>query len=254
MKRTKPRLLAAGLLGAVAMAGVTVGSVAYAAGDSNQVVTIDAAKDPTAATNAMNLLPTATDTDFTPTGNPAYSQTGWVLASTSSINNPPGSSSNLIQTVKATHTAGASVSIGGSVGASFEVSALDIVKEKVSVEFSAEHQWTNETSDSEEVLATAIPGKVVWVVASHGQATFTGDYTFTVNGITYHVNNVTITEPAPAPGGDTTTGTTYMVVERPYSQVNNLKTLTGSLPKGLVPIAKTPQLARITAQLPKLPY
>lgn len=253
MKLIKPRMLAAGLLAGFAMAGVAAGSIAYAAGDGN-TVTIDAAKDPTAAANAMKLFPDATDKSFTATGNPAYSQTGWELASSSSINNPPSGNGNVTQTVEATHTAGSSLSIGGSLEASTTLSALGFASAKVSVKFSAEHQWTTEHSDSEEVKATAIPGKVVWVVASHRESSFTGDYTFTANGTTYHVNNIIITMPAPAAGGDTSSGTTYMAVERNYGSVYNLTAMTShGLPTGAVPIAKTPKLAKITAQLPKLP-
>lgn len=251
MTLTKIRLVGAGLLTALALAGATVNSVASATGDTN-TVSIDAAKDPTAAANAMKLFPTATDTSFTATGNPAYSNTDWTLASTNSINNPPGGDQNITQIVESTHVSSSSLSLGGSVEASTTLGLIGLADTKISVKFSAEHQWTAENSDSEEVRATAVPGKVVWVVASNREASFTGDYTFTANGTSYHVTNVTITQPAPVTGGDIGTETTYMAVERDYGSIYNVNAMAGrALPSGTVPISQTPQLARITAQLPK---
>ncbi|CCH80239.1 conserved exported hypothetical protein [Nostocoides japonicum T1-X7] len=251
MKLTRTGIAAGSLL-ATALIGSTVATAAYAVADGT-TVTIDAAAQPAAAASAMALFPSATDKAFQATTNPAYSETGWEQASTSRLDNPPDSDEDLTQDLKVTHEAEASFSIGGSVGAETTLSALGFANAKVSVKFSAEHQWATQTSDSEKISVTAKPGTSVWIVAAHRQATFTGDYTFTANGTTYHVDNVTITEPAPATGGDATSGVTYLATEQAYTKVNNVTgAAAGSLPKGLVPIGNNPRVQAINAQLPRL--
>ncbi|MBB2893196.1 hypothetical protein [Flexivirga oryzae] len=248
MKITKTRVITGTLLATVLVGSTAIGTAAYAA-DGN-TVTIDAAAQPTAAGTAMALFPNATDKAFKPTSNPAYSETGWEDASSTILENPPDSTEPVTQDIKVTHQAGASFSIGGSVGAETTLSALGFANAKVSIKFSAEHRWATETSDSERITVTARPGTAVWVAAAHRQATFTGDYTFTANGTTYHVDNVTITEPAPAPGGDSTTGVTYLAVQQKYGAVNPGTNAT--MPKGQVPITSNPRVKMLTAQLPPL--
>lgn len=250
-RRRSARLLAGALLATIAVSGAGA-TIAYAANGTNEV-TIDAAKDTAGAQAAMSLFPASTDQSFTPTGQPKYTQTDWTPASTSSVNNPPDAKDPVKSTVTVTHTAASSWSVGGSVSASYGLKALGFANAEVSMKFSAEHEWTTENTDAEKVTATALPGKVVWIVASHTEVTFSGDYTFTANGTTYHVDNVTITEPAadPASGGDVHASTTYAAVEKPYSTVY-AGTPAAQRPTGLVPLARTPQLRTLTAALPAL--
>jgi hypothetical protein len=251
MKLTRTTLIAASFATAVAVA-VGGGATAAMAAGTNTVV-IDASKDVTAANTAMALFPAATDKSFTTVGSPSYSQTGWELASTSTLNNPPTSKEDLTKEYTATHTETSSWSLGGSVSSSAGLSALGFANAEVSVKFTANHEWATENTDSEQVTVTAKPGKVVWVVASHTQVSFTGDYTFTADGTQYEVRNLTITEPAadPATGGDTHSSTTYMAVERDYGTVHPTATSTGQ-PSGSLRLAQTPVVAKLTAQLPPL--
>lgn len=256
MKLTKTRLVAGGVLFAFVVAGAAGGSVAYAASDDNPAVTIDAASDPTAAGNAMKLFPTATDKSFSASDNPVYSLTNWQLASDSSVNNPPNAKTDMTKTLKITHTEDFSLSVGGSVGTEVTVSALGFADSKIGVKFSADHVWTTGVTESEEVQVTAVPGKSVWILAAHTQAVVTGDYTFTADGTTYHINNVTITQPAATPGGNSDTATVFYAKEAAITQAfAGTGIASTDLPSGLVPISKTPALRRLTAQLPvgKLP-
>ena len=242
------RLVAVGVL--VGLATLGLGTAAFAATDNP--VTINAAADPAAAKTAMDQLPTATDPHFTPTGTPSYDQSSWMLASNSSVNNPPDAKNDAGKDVTISHDATSTWSLGGSVEGGGGLSAFNLANAEVNVKFTANHEWTNETKDAETIYAIAKPGKVVWVVASHSQVTFTGDYTFTANGTNYQVTNVTLTEPAPLPlneGTDPQAGITYAVVEQPYKAVHPAGT---AQPTGLVSLANTPSLTTFTHHLTQL--
>ncbi len=257
MKLTKTRLAAGGVLAAFAVAGVVGGSIAYASATQVPGVTIDAKADPAGAAKAMQLFDTATDRSFNPTIDTVYSQTKWDLASASSINNPPNSGKDVEQDLEATHTETSSSSIGGSVGGGWELKALGFANAKVSVKFSYGHQWDSQVSSATTVSAKAKPGKVVWIIASNSEVTFSGDYTFTTNGTKYKVTNVQITEPAPQPGsgGDKLTATTYAVYETDYGTVHDTADMAAAevtdTPQ-VTPTGELPQLKTITDQIPTL--
>jgi hypothetical protein len=64
------------------------------------------------------------------------------------------------------------------------------------------------------MLVEVPPGYESWITGSQGQATFTGDYTFTAQGTDYTVRNVTVTFPAAADAGPLTAFTYFVVSQK----------------------------------------
>lgn len=235
-----------GVLACLAVAG---GSAAVAAGAGN-TVTIDAKAQPDQAKQAMALWDKSTDQSFTATSNPTYAMSGWDTASTNTLTCPTTFKEPCTHYLDAAHTDSVGFGFGASIEGGTKLGAIGFAEMKVSVKFTAEHVWTTENKTEEHVDVTAQPGQRVWVVESHCAATFTGDYTFTVDDTVYHVNDVTIIQPAPPPGshGDVTTGVVYMAVWTKYVPSATAKVP----PSGLVPISQTPQIKTITAKMQPL--
>ena len=178
----------------------------------DNTVKIDAQADPKAAAAAMALWPNATNTSFTATTNPIYTNTNQQVIS-NYFTTPPDSLDPSLGGLSASESNSSSWSLGGSVSAETTLSVLGFANASVSVEFTAEHQWTNGTSVSQSVSATTDPGCTSWIEGYASQVTFDGDYAFTVNGVNYQVDNVRITEPGNSAEGPMA-GYTYIVKDQ----------------------------------------
>jgi hypothetical protein len=187
-------------------------------------VVIDAKSDPKDAASAMALFPGASDKSFMPTSNPIYTNTDQAVES-----NPyqvPTSYAHSVPTgLSATQSSASSWSIGGMVSSETTLSILGFANASVTVTFSASHEWVNTHSVSQTVTATVDPGYIDWIEGYTRQVTFTGDYSFTANGVSYQVNNVSITEPGNSELGPEA-APTYIVISH---KLNQLKL--GSNPK-----------------------
>jgi hypothetical protein len=158
----------------------------------------------------MGLFPNATDKTYTATSNPIYGRTGQTVLS-QSWETPANYSHPTSGTLTVAHDYSSSWSLGGSVGAETELSALGFANASVSVTFTANHEWVTSHSDAQDVTVPVDPGYIAHIEGYTGTVTFTGDYTFTANGINYQVNNVTITEPGNSMDGPLA-ASTYIVI------------------------------------------
>ncbi len=109
---------------------------------------------------------------------------------------------------------------GWTLGGSVEVAA-GMANLEFSAKFTGEYEWSTQQTGKDTVTVNATPSKVAWIVASHRQMSITANYTFTADGTTYHVSNVSITQPVRAHNsdGDQLTATTYRAVEADYKKV-----------------------------------
>jgi hypothetical protein len=173
-------------------------------------VVIDAKANPKDAAAAMALFPVATNKTYTATSNPIYARTGQAVLS-NSWETPATFNAPTHGTLSVAHDYSSSWSLGGSVGAETTLSALGFANASVSVTFTANHEWVTSHSDSQDVTVTVDPGYIAHIEGYTGTVTFTGDYTFTANGVNYQVNNVTITEPGNSKDGPLA-ASTYIVI------------------------------------------
>jgi hypothetical protein len=215
INRTRARSRCASYRGRV---GKTRGCVHWLTNVGDGTVVIDAKADPKAAAAAMALWDAATNKSFVPTSNPIYTNTDQTIVS-QYYRTPPGWSTPSTGTLTAEQRSSSSWSLGGSVGAETTLSALGFANASVSVEFTAEHQWVTSHSDSQAISVTVDPGYVGWIEGYDHQVSLTGDYAFTVNGVTYQVNNLTITEQGNASDGPPTAAYTYIVKEQKQSSL-----------------------------------
>ena len=222
------RLTASALLLAGA-AGLTLGTVgiaaaatpaaptaaAAAAAAAGPVTVINSVTDPAAAAAALKQFDTATNKAFTPSGDPTFADTGWASPTGTSAQENDGTSGTAQMIVSLTNTLSSSWSVGGSLGVEAGAGALGFANASVSLKLTAGHNWETTVSDTETITANVDPGKMVWILESHSQATYTGTYTFTAaDGINYQVTNVTITKPA-SRDGNPLTAASYRLVEAP---------------------------------------
>jgi hypothetical protein len=215
IKRTRARSRCASYQGRI---GKTRGCVHWLTNVGDGTVVIDAKADPKAAAAAMALWDAATNKSFVATSNPIYANTDQAIVSQywrTPANWQHPSTGSLI----AEQHSSSSWSLGGSVGAETTLSALGFANASVSVEFTAEHQWVTSHADSQAISVTVDPGYVGWIEGCNSQVSLTGDYTFTVNGVTYQVNNLTITEQGNASNSPTTAAYTYIVKEQKQSSL-----------------------------------
>ena len=235
---------------AAAIAATSVG-VAEAAGPSTvtsspakSLVIIDASADNTDALAAMKLASGASDLQFTATTAPTFATTGWKPVLDGKGHLAPavtgGNKNNVTQTMTVTHEETNSWSLGGSVEASVGFNLLDVVDAELSAKFTANHTWTTATADSQTIEVTAKTGKTVWIEASNSTATYTGNFTFSVNGSSYEINNVTITQPATNNTG-TEAAAAYEVEEMSNADLG----IPANTKGGLTPINALPRLRQI---------
>lgn len=249
---TASALLLAGVagltLGAVGVASAATPSTpspaAPAAAAAGPVTVINSVTDPTAAAAALKQFDTATGKTFTPTSDPTFADTGWIApAGTGAQKNDgaPGSKTTP-KTLSITNTLSSSWSVGGSVGVEAGAGAMGFANASVSLKLSANHNWESTVSDTETITANVEPGKMVWILESHSQATYTGTYTFTAaDGTHYQVTNVTITKPA-SPDGNPLTAASYRLVEAP---INSSATAATGQPSAAALTALSRQLGYI---------
>jgi hypothetical protein len=173
-------------------------------------VVIDANADPKGAAAAMALFPNATDKTYSATANPIYSRTDQAVVS-DSYETPNNFPHPTVGHLSVAHEYSSSWSLGGSVGAETTLSALGFANASVSVTFTANHEWVTSHSDAQDISVPVDPGYISHIEGYTGTVTFTGDYAFTANGVTYQVNNVTITEPGNSAQGPLA-ASTYIVI------------------------------------------
>jgi hypothetical protein len=209
-----------------------------------QVVSIDGASDPADAIEALKNYQNATDRSFTPTTAATFAHSTWgpvygtdgttpapAVSANENANHPSG------QRLDITHQETSSWSLGGSIQGTVGFNLAGIIDQELSVKFTANHTWDSNTTDSQSIYAQAAPGKTVWIEASTGTASYTGNFAFTSGGVRYQVNNVTITQPASS-DVDAMSNTSYRVME--ISNVN--AGVSPQAPSGLKTISKLPML------------
>ena len=219
-------IIVAGITGAtLAFTGIASASTASSAAPqlaatSGPVTVINAVQDPSGARTAMGLFDDATNKSFTPTADPTFNNTGWIAApgGTAEENNAPVGGSLEPEEYSVTNASNSSWSLGGSIGTKMG-GGIGFAEASVSLKLSASHSWGTTTADTVTIDAEVEPGQVVWVEEAQSNATYTGTYSFTANGINYQVTNVTITTPASKDTNDPLTAVTYRIVQEPISQV-----------------------------------
>ena len=186
--------------------------------DDPATTVIDAVANPKGAAEAMMLYPQATNKQFTPTVNPAYTYTN-PLQTSPTYQVPATYPHAEPLTMHAEHTTSFSWSLGGSVDEETTVGFLDIVNASIGVKFTASHEWVTSHTDSQEVGVLIDPGYEAWINSQVSQVTFTGDCAFTAaNGTSYKITNVTITQPGNSPDGSgPLTAVIYTVVSQKLS-------------------------------------
>jgi hypothetical protein len=166
-------------------------------------VTIDAGQDAATATSVVaNLWPQGTDQDFTATA-PVQYTTGspFVRGSAMVVN---GTEVPVSLTMAAGDTTSETTSLALTLAWSTSLNILDLVNQKLSASITGGESWQQSVSLSSSEGMTIEPGQQGWLQWSTVSAVVTGDFTFTWTpvsgnvtpaGVTYHVNNVTITQP-----------------------------------------------------------
>ena len=164
------------------------------------IVTYDAKTNPDEVASIMTQYwADGKDKDFTLLSGPTYSHSTYTRAS-GVVENTSNEAASL--TLSATDSHEESTSIGASLTWSTELGIFGLVNQKVSATLSGGHQWstTDKTIDTESVTVPA--GDVGCLYDSASMATVTGNFTVTTpEGITYHLNDVTVTDPAQAANG-----------------------------------------------------
>ncbi len=225
----RTRVVAAALI----FAGITGGSLALAGGSAGATTTlaphmlaaaaapvtvINAVEQKDAAIAAMQLFDDATNKSFTATTDPTYNTTGWAVApgGMAEENDAKAGAAPEPETYTVTNATNSSWSLGGSIGVKMG-GGIGFAEASVSLKLSASHTWGTSTADTVEIDAAVDPGQMVWVQESQTNATYTGTYSFTANGINYEVTNVTITTPISA-DGNPLTAVNYRIVQAPIVQ------------------------------------
>jgi hypothetical protein len=206
-------------LAGAGVAGATSTTVNVAAASSAPVTVIDARQNPTGAQAAMALFDDATKKAFTNTTDPTFATTGWAAApgGVAEENDGPAGSDPEAVSYSVTNATTASWSLGGSIGLKMG-GGIGFADASVSLKLSADHTWGTTTGDTVNIAASVDPGQMVWIEEATTQATYTGTYSFTANGINYQVTNVTITTPVGA-DGNPLTAVNYRIVQQPISKV-----------------------------------
>jgi hypothetical protein len=174
-------------------------------------VTIDAGQDLAGATSVMaNLWPQGTDPDYTPTTGVTYTPNSpWARGSAMVVN---GTSADVSLTMLAGDSTSETTSLDVTLAWSTTLSILGLVNQKLSASISGGESWQQSVSLSSSEGMTIPAGQQGWLEWCTTSAQVTGDFTFTWTppsggytpaGITYHVNNVTITQPGYSAGSVT---------------------------------------------------
>lgn len=163
---------------------------------SGSPLVIDASKDPQAAGDAMAHWndPGTTNKAFALTSNPIYGPTP--MTSSNAYCLPPDYTNPEQKEFAVEHDYSSQWSISGTLSAETKLGIIGFANASLQVSVTAGHEWTTEHDENEQVTANIDPGYTDWIQMYAGEATITGDYSFTWNGTDYQVNNVTITEPA----------------------------------------------------------
>jgi hypothetical protein len=165
--------------------------------------TIDASQDSAAATSVMaNLWSQGTDKDFTATAPVTFTpNTPWARGSAMVVN---GTEVPVSLTMESGDTTSETTSLALTLAWSTSLNILDLVNQKLSASITGGETWQNSVTLSSTEGVTIDPGLQGYLQWATESAVVTGDFTFTwtppsggvtAAGITYHVNNVTITQP-----------------------------------------------------------
>ena len=166
-------------------------------------VTIDAAQDPKAATAVMaNLWSQGTNRQFTATAGPTFLTGAWSRGSPVGLNEILRTGG--LPTLGGGDTKEETTSIGLEVSWSTSLDILGLVNQQVSASITGGRDWTTSLEDSQSYTVDIEPDNQGWLEWAASSAQATGDFTFTWTapsglvtpaGITYHVNNATVTQP-----------------------------------------------------------
>jgi len=167
------------------------------------VATIDASQDSAAATSVMaNLWSQGTGKDFTATAPVKFTpNTPFVRGSAMVVN---GTKVPVSLTMESGDTTSETTSLALTLAWSTSLNILDLVNTKLSASITGGETWSKSVTLSSSETMTIEPGLQGYLEWATVSAVVTGDFTFTwtppsggvtAAGITYHVNNVTITQP-----------------------------------------------------------
>jgi hypothetical protein len=205
------------------------------------VATIDASQDSTAAASVMaNLWSQGTDKDFTATAPVTFTpNTPFVRGSAMVVN---GTEVPVSLTMESGDTTSETTSLALTLAWSTSLNILDLVNQKLSASITGGETWSKSVTLSSSETMTIQPGLQGYLEWATVSAVVTGDFTFTwtppsaavtAAGITYHVNNVTITQP-----GFKQSAITW----RPYSETIPASTLTSAGAGATSAVALRPKL------------
>jgi hypothetical protein len=166
-------------------------------------VTIDAIQDPAAATSVMgNLWPQGTNKQFTVTSGPNYVTGDWSRGSAVVVNESHGQAQ---LSMAGSDTKEETTSIGMELSWTAGLEILGLVNTEVTASITGGEDWTTSITDTQSYQVTIERGYQGWLDWAVTSAQITGDFTFTWTppspggtipvGITYHVNNATVTQP-----------------------------------------------------------
>lgn len=167
------------------------------------VATIDASQDAAAATSVMaNLWSQGTGKDFTATAPVKFTpNTPFVRGSAMVVN---GTKVPVSLTMESGDTTSETTSLALTLAWSTSLNILDLVNQKLSASITGGETWSKSVTLSSSETMTIEPGLQGYLEWATVSAVVTGDFTFTwtppsggttAAGITYQVNNVTITQP-----------------------------------------------------------
>jgi len=162
------------------------------------VVTYDANTDPGDAARVMQDWSKGANRDFTVVSGPTYSHSAWTRAS-AVVENTTKEPATLTMTGTDSHEE--STSLSASVTWSTELGFFELANQKVSATLSGGHQWSTTDKQIQSESVTIPGGDVGCLFDSASMATVTGNFTLDLDEITYHINHVTITDPAQAANG-----------------------------------------------------
>ncbi len=150
----------------------------------------------------------------------AYVTSSWTAIGSSQQNDAAIGGSDEDKELTTGKTVDSAWAVGGSASIEVGGGALGLANASLAVEVNGSHTWDTSVTTSLDIDVTVKPQKVVWIVQSRRDATYTGTYEFTAaDGAKYQITNVTITTPAPKNDADPMTAVSYQIWEAPLNKV-----------------------------------
>lgn len=156
-------------------------------------ITIDAAKDPQTAAEVMTKFKDGTDSSYTPTAKPTWTESNPVQGSSRLIN-ATSADAELEATTGTTNSERTSLSL--ELGWKTGLDILGFANTSIEASVEGGHAFETSTEVENGNAMTVEPGEMGWFVKTTQDESVTGDFTFTYAGnVTYHVKNVTVSMP-----------------------------------------------------------